>query len=107
MGGYSQLKASVNLDYNLTDTVTLAYNAQYIQGMDGDNYGDKYTTDDVIYHNISAAYEVNDQWRINGGVKNLLNTDPEYVPDGNDMNTIPSLYDVVGRTFYVSTRYRF
>ncbi|MDP5211488.1 TonB-dependent receptor [Pseudoalteromonas tunicata] len=107
MGGYSKLKANFTVDYNLTDAVTLAYNAQYIQGMDGNNDGDKYTTDDVVYHNVSAAYEVNDQWRINGGVKNLLDTDPEYVPDGNDMNTIPSLYDVVGRTFYLSTSYRF
>lgn len=107
MGGYSKLKANLAFDYSLTDDLGLFYNAQFIQGMDGENYGDAYSTDSVIYHNVSASYNINNQWKVNGGVKNLLDTDPEYVPDGNDMNTIPSLYDVVGRTFYVSTNYRF
>jgi iron complex outermembrane receptor protein len=107
MGGYSKLKANLSVDVNLTDDFTLLYNAQYIQGMDGENNGNSYATDDVVYHNVSAAINMNNQWSINGGVKNLLDTDPEYVPDGNDMNTIPSLYDVVGRTFFISTSYKF
>ncbi|MBE0362340.1 hypothetical protein PULV_a2953 [Pseudoalteromonas ulvae UL12] len=107
MGGYSKLKANLAVDYSVSDDLSLYYNAQYIQGMDGENYGDTYSTDDVVYHSVSASYNINDQWKINSGIKNLLDTDPEYVPDGNDMNTIPSLYDVVGRTFYLSTNYRF
>lgn len=107
MGGYSKLKANLSVDVNVTDDLSMLYNAQFIQGMDGEDYGDAYSTDNVIYHNVSAAYHMNDQWSVNGGVNNLLDTDPEYVPDGNDMNTVPGLYDVVGRTLFLSTSYKF
>jgi len=115
-GNFSQLKINLSVDVNVTDDLTVLYNAQYIQGMDN-NYTDwddndapytvKYATDDMIYHNVSAAYSMNDSWSINGGVKNLLDTDPEYVYNASDMNTDSSIYDVIGRTFFMSTSYRF
>lgn len=40
-------------------------------------------------------------------VVNLFDTEPEEVPDGNDMNIVPNIYDVVGRTFFVNTSYKF
>ena len=103
MGGYSQLKSNLTVSADLTEDVNLLYTANYIQGMDGDGY----TTDDVIYHNVSAAYHINDAWQVTGGIKNLFDTEPEEVPDGNDMNTVPNIYDVVGRTFFVNTSYKF
>jgi len=107
MGGYAELKSNLNVSANITDDFSVLYTAQYIQGMDGDYYGEAYSTDSVVYHNISAAYHINDQWKVNGGVKNLFDTEPESVPDGNDMGTVPAIYDVVGRTFFVSTSYKF
>jgi len=115
-GNFSQLKINLSVDVNVTDDLTVLYNAQYIQGMDNDYtdwddndepYTVKYATDDVIYHNISAAYNMNDRWSINGGVKNLLDTDPEYVYNASDMNTDASVYDVIGRTYFMSTSYKF
>lgn len=103
MGGYSQLKSNLTVSADLTEDVNLLYTANYIQGMEGDGY----TTDDVIYHNLSAAYHINDAWQVTGGIKNLFDTEPEEVPDGNDMNTVPNIYDVVGRTFFVNTSYQF
>jgi len=103
MGGYSQLKSNLTVSADLTEDVNLLYTANYIQGMEGDGY----TTDDVIYHNVSAAYHINDAWQVTGGIKNLFDTEPEEVPDGNDMNTVPNIYDVVGRTFFVNTSYKF
>ena len=103
MGGYSQLKSNLTVSADLTEDVNLLYTANYIQGMEGDGY----TTDDVIYHNVSAAYHINDAWQVTGGIKNLFDTEPEEVPDGNDMNTVPNIYDVVGRTFFVNTSYQF
>ena len=107
MGGYAQLKSNISVFHDLNDDTSIQYNAQFIQGMHGNAYGEIYRTNDVIYHNISATHFINDDWRINGGIKNLLDTEPEVVPDGNDMNTLPSIYDVIGRTFYVSTTYNF
>ena len=107
MGGYSQLKSNLTVSADLTEDINLLYTANYIQGMEGNAWGDEYTTDDVIYHNISAAYHINDDWQVTGGIKNLFDTEPEEVPDGNDMNTVPNIYDVIGRTFFVNTSYKF
>lgn len=103
MGGYSQLKSNLTVSTELTEDLNLLYTANYIQGMEGDGY----TTDDVIYHNVSTAYHINDAWQVTGGIKNLFDTEPEEVPDGNDMNTVPNIYDVVGRTFFINTSYKF
>ncbi|WP_057829962.1 TonB-dependent receptor plug domain-containing protein [Colwellia sp. TT2012] len=107
MGGYSQLKSNLSISADITEDLNLLYTANYIQGMDGVNYEDVFTTDDVVYHNISTAYHVNDAWQVTGGIKNLFDTEPEEVPNGNDMNTVPNIYDVVGRIFFVNTSYKF
>ncbi len=107
MGGYSKLKSNFTVLANVTDDLSVRYNANFIQGMVGNAYGTPYMTNDALYHNVSASYHINDDWNVNGGIKNLLDTDPQVVPDGNDMNTVPSIYDVVGRVFYVSTTYKF
>jgi iron complex outermembrane receptor protein len=107
MGGYSQLKSVLSVSSDITEDLSILYTAQYIQGMDGNAWGDEYSTDSVVYHNLSSSYFINDDWQVTGGIKNLLDTEPEYVPDGNDMNTVPNIYDVVGRTFFISTTYKF
>ncbi|WP_019029325.1 TonB-dependent receptor plug domain-containing protein [Colwellia piezophila] len=107
MGGYSQLKSNLTISADITEDWNVLYTANYIQGMEGVDYGDVFTTDDVIYHNISTAYHINDAWQVTGGIKNLFDTEPEEVPNGNDMNTVPNIYDVIGRTFFVNTSYKF
>ncbi len=107
IGGYSEIKSNLSVQGFVTEDFTVLYSAQFIQGMDGEYYGDKFSTDNVIYHNLSASYHINDQWTVNGGVKNAFDTEPEEVLGGNDMGTVPSIYDVVGRTMFVSTSYSF
>jgi iron complex outermembrane receptor protein len=107
MGGYSQIKSNLTVSADVTEDLNLLYTANFIQGMDGNAWGDEYSTDNVIYHNLSAAYHLNDDWQVTGGIKNLFDTEPEEVPDGNDMNTVPNIYDVVGRTFFINTSYKF
>ena len=106
-GGYSELKSMLTVNAAISDDLNLQYSAQYIQGMEGNAWGTPFKTDDVVYHNVSASYFLSDNWSVNGGVKNLLDQEPEEVPNGNDMDTVPSVYDVVGRTFFVSTSYQF
>lgn len=107
IGGYSEIKSNLSVQGYVTEDLTVLYSAQFIQGMDGEYYGDKFSTDNVIYHNVSASYHVSDQWVINGGVKNAFDTEPEEVLGGNDMGTVPSIYDVVGRTMFISTSFHF
>jgi iron complex outermembrane receptor protein len=107
IGGYSEIKSNLSVHGYLTEDLTVLYSAQFVQGMDGEYYGDKFSTDNVLYHNVSASYHVSDQWTVNGGVKNAFDKEPEAVLGGNDMGTVPSIYDVVGRTMFISTSYHF
>jgi len=112
MGGYSQLKSNLTVSADLSEDWNLLYTANYIQGMDGagwnyNNEWEEFTTGNVVYHNISSAYHINDDWQVTGGIKNLFDTEPETVYGGNDMGTVPNIYDVVGRTFFVNTSYKF
>lgn len=115
MGGYSQLKSTLSVVVDVTEDLSVLYTAQFIKGMDGewDHDWDEVTpfapfeTKNVVYHNVSAAYHINNDWQVTGGIKNLFDTEPEEVPNGNDMNTVPNVYDVVGRSFFINTSYRF
>lgn len=112
VGGYSQLKSNLTVSADLTEDLNLLYTANYIQGMDGAGWNEngvweEFTTGNVVYHNISTNYHINDAWQVGGGIKNLLDLEPETVHGGNDMGTVPNIYDVVGRTFYINTSYQF
>jgi len=107
IGGYSEIKSTFMVNADITDNINAQYYAQYIKGMEGNAWGEAFKTDDVIYHNVSASYYLGDEWTFNAGVKNLLDTKPENVPNGNDMDTVPSVYDVIGRTFFISTTFNF
>lgn len=115
MGGYSQLKSTLSVMADVTEDLSVLYTAQFIKGMNGEWDHDwdettpftSFSTANVVYHNISAAYHISNDWQVTSGMKNIFDTEPEEVPNGNDMNTVPNIYDVVGRTFYISTSYRF
>lgn len=106
-GGYAEIKSNLSVAYDVTDDLNLLYTARYISGMEGSYYGDDFKTDAVVYHDLAAAYHINSDFRLTGGVKNLFDTNPESVPGGNDMGTVPGIYDVVGRTMFVNMTYRF
>ncbi|WP_371376287.1 TonB-dependent receptor plug domain-containing protein [Thalassotalea aquiviva] len=106
-GAYSELKSTMTVNADITEQLSVQYIAQYIHGMDGNAWGEAFATDSVVYHNVSATYYLNDDWVINAGVQNLLDKEPEVVPNGSDMDTVPEVYDTVGRTFHLSTSYNF
>ena len=67
---------------------------------------------------LFASWKITDRYSLRGGVDNLFNTDPPIV--GNDptlsntqregdnaASTIPGVYDVLGRRFYVGVKARF
>ena len=107
IGGYSNVKSNLSVYGYVTEDLTVLYSAQFIRGMDGEYNGEQFSTDNIIYHNVSASYHINDQWAVNGGVKNVFDTEPEEVLGGNDMGTVPSIYDVVGRNMFISATYNF
>jgi iron complex outermembrane receptor protein len=55
------------------------------------------------FFDLGFGYRFNDQWRARLGVTNLFDQEPPLMADqGNSGNTDPSLYDIFGRSFYLS-----
>ena len=74
-------------------------------------YLDRFQISAQTYHNVSMRYRfgADGQFTLFGGVNNLLDNDPPLItPDlgngRNDCNSFCSLYDPVGRTYYLGLR---
>ena len=107
IGGYSKIKSNLSVNYDITDSLNVLYNARFLRGMDGDYYGENFSTDNVIYHDISMSYNLNDALRLTGGMNNIFDKEPEEVLGGNDMGTVPEVYDVIGSRVFASVNYKF
>jgi outer membrane receptor protein involved in Fe transport len=63
------------------------------------------------YFDFSMSYAVEegmlDGLTIRGGVENLTDEDPEIYPSYVQMNTDPSLYDTLGRRYFIGVNYAF
>ena len=92
---------------------SFSWTVRYIDGMlynngsvDATPTNNRYVfTNEVFYHDIVATYN----WRkiqFVAGIDNLFDRTPPFVLDGTT-NTAPSVYDVLGRLFYVKTQFRF
>lgn len=55
--------------------------------------------DAIFYHDLQANFEISDVG-FTLGVRNLLDEDPPYVTNNDDMNTLNQTYDTAGRYFY-------
>lgn len=63
----------------------------FVETLDGENYFD-----------AAVSYAFNDNFAVNVGVDNLLDTEPPILGDNQEQaNTYPATYDVFGRTWYV------
>lgn len=62
----------------------------------------------AYYVDLSAAYAVTDDFKVNFGVRNLFEEEP--TPVGNQQqqaNTFPEVYDLLGRRLFLSATYTF
>ncbi|QYK02647.1 TonB-dependent receptor [Shewanella psychrotolerans] len=109
-GAYAKLKTNFNLTAS-GDSWSATYEARYIDGMDSLACENKKcyapSVDSIIYHDISATYDVTSNVRLSGGVNNLLDEEPPYYSGNNDSNTDPYTYDVLGRYFFVRASVKF
>ncbi|MEZ9367298.1 TonB-dependent receptor [Shewanella sp. 10N.286.51.B2] len=112
VGAYAEFKTNFNLTA-AGDDWSATYEARYIDGMDSfackDDPADCYapSVDSIVYHDISASYDVTNNVRLSGGVNNLLDEEPPYYTGNNDSNTDPYTYDVLGRYFFVRASVKF
>ncbi|MFT5541061.1 MAG: iron complex outermembrane receptor protein [Glaciecola sp.] len=62
----------------------------------------------AYYVDLSAAYAVSDEFRVNFGVNNLFEEEPTAIGDQQQQaNTFPEVYDVLGRRLFISGTYTF
>jgi len=53
----------------------------------------------MMYHNVQLGYDL-EGVEFTFGIRNLLDEEPPYLTNNDDMNTIPASYDTAGRYFY-------
>ncbi|WP_448210938.1 TonB-dependent receptor domain-containing protein [Colwellia sp. MEBiC06753] len=64
--------------------------------------------DSKVYTDLSAAYIVSDALKVNFGVKNIFDEEPQKLGDSQQQaNTFPELYDVMGPRVFLSGTYTF
>lgn len=61
----------------------------------------------VVYADLSTAWQVTDDLSLRLGIENLTNEDPQLFSPDVDSGTNPSVYDVIGRRYFMSATYKF
>lgn len=63
---------------------------------------------DEIYLDLAVVYQFNENMRLNVGVNNVLDTEPDEIGSSQEQaNTFPSTYSLFGPRFFVSASYKF
>jgi iron complex outermembrane recepter protein len=61
---------------------------------------------EVLYHDVEAAFTIRSALTLRLGVTNLTNVQPPFLNFGTDANTDTSIYRLIGRTLFASVRYQ-
>ena len=83
---------------------------QHIDGMRDARYPD-FRVPSYDYFDAGASYAIAEGMlaglTVTAGIENVANEEPPLFPSYSQANTDPSQYDVLGRRYFVSLRYRF
>lgn len=120
---YPEHRANLDLGYEFSDYTfgwTMRYWGSVVDSVNGQNYNftdyEALTTynsiDAVIYHDLSAGYQVTDGLELYAGVRNLFDKQPPMLPQGTvngdtGANTAAAAYDVTGRYYYAGVTAKF
>jgi iron complex outermembrane recepter protein len=104
-GTFPKWKANTRVTYS-DDDLTLAANWQYI-GKVNDDTGNG-IINPVSYIGLDARVRVGDNYEFFGGVNNLFDKQPPLIGSGfTNSNTDETLYDVLGRRFFIGAKLKF
>ncbi len=109
---FPRFKGTLNTILNFGGGLALDTRFRYIDGMqnrasvqfEGEEFGG---TGAAVYIDAAVSATVNDQFTFRFGVNNLLDREPELYAPNVQSGTDPSLYDVIGRRFFVSAGVKF
>ncbi|GAA3700010.1 TonB-dependent receptor [Sphingomonas cynarae] len=95
------------VDHGLTSTVRW----RHLSAVRDDDDSTNYFVDRVPAYNLvdlAFSFDITDQYNLSLGVNNLFNKRPPIIGTNQEQaNTYPGTYDVLGRDFFVSTRFKF
>lgn len=64
--------------------------------------------DAINYFDLAGSWQFNEQFRLNVGIRNLFDQEPDPVGDVQQQsNTFPEMFDVFGRRYFMSASYKF
>jgi len=102
-----------NLDMG---TFGLSTQWRYIGGVDDDDDDTDYAVESIDsfnYFDATATFDISDNYEMNVGVSNIFDKKPPIgatAQSGGSFeqsNTFPTVYDVLGRSYFVSGRLKF
>lgn len=99
-----------------TDRFSLSGQWRHLGGTTDDNANVQYAVEELAsrdYFDLTASVTPSDNLDLSIGVTNLFDSQPPLLPSsqsggsGEQTNTFPTYYDVLGRSFFVSGRIRY
>jgi outer membrane receptor protein involved in Fe transport len=97
--------------------ITAALTIRYIDAMEHENSIDFGSTDpdvcectavdSMTYLDASVNWDVTENFGLRLGVENLTDEDPQLYTPSVDSGTDPSVYDVIGRRYFVQGNFKF
>ncbi|MEZ5961215.1 MAG: TonB-dependent receptor [Hyphomonadaceae bacterium] len=107
-GALPDYKSVFSVSYNVGDW-TLFGRWSYVPEMDDVVFGTNNVTPEASYFDISARWNVTDNFTLTGVIDNVMDEYPPQTLGGlfSQANTDPQVYRTLGRSFAISGRYRF
>lgn len=113
---YPDVKSTLTTVWDIADFST-ALRLRFLPSMDSEQAVIQGTSDpdacdctgvsSVTYVDLSSRWQATDELSVRLGIDNLTDKEPQlYTPD-QDSGTNPSVYDVVGRRYYLTLNYAF
>jgi outer membrane receptor protein involved in Fe transport len=107
-GGFPEYKSVLSVSYAFGDW-TLFTRWSYVPEMSSATFGPNTVSPEASYVDVSARWALTDNFTLTANIDNLMDELPPQTADGlfSQANTDPQVYDVLGRQFSISGRYRF
>jgi iron complex outermembrane receptor protein len=111
---FPDIRLTVNASWDVTDHWNLFSQLRWRDETkaylgDNDFSDDLNTLDSVFYLDLRANYRITDSLNAYVGINNTFDQEPDILVRGasGGTNTDPSVYDVIGRQYFIGANYRF
>jgi iron complex outermembrane receptor protein len=108
-GGFAKWKSNLSIKASQDDWMA-SWKVRYIGSMTDDYYASYDLVQEVsstVYHDIALQYAINGTWTVSAGIDNVFDETPPYIYSWNDANTVPEVFDVMGRYYHAKVTARF